>query len=160
MPPEETLKRLGLRSGDVFVDIGCGIGYFSIPALDIVGSKGRVYAVDTVEVMLDKLRNRIEGELPDNLVLINSGEYSLGVEAETATFVFMSNVLHEVDDRGLFIDKLREILVENGKLAIIDWVKKESDFGPPREHPSGCQNQPAAASNGGGGGRAVRVLSS
>jgi trans-aconitate methyltransferase len=31
MPPRETLVKLGLRIDDVFVDIGCGTGYFTIP---------------------------------------------------------------------------------------------------------------------------------
>jgi len=40
LPPYDILKTLGLQEGDIFADIGCGIGYFSIPAADIVGSKG------------------------------------------------------------------------------------------------------------------------
>ena len=42
MPPDETLVKLGLKENDIFIDIGCGIGYFTIPALDIVGSNGKV----------------------------------------------------------------------------------------------------------------------
>ena len=40
------LNDIGLKSGDKFLDAGCGDGYFSIAAAEIVGLGGRVYAFD------------------------------------------------------------------------------------------------------------------
>ena len=134
IPPEETLRKLGLRAGDVFVDIGCGIGYFTIPALHIVGPAGKVLGLDTSERMLNELSARATEDELHRLTLISTDEYSLGVKLESVTFAFMANVLHEIDDRERFIGEVRSILVPEGKLAVIDWVKKENDFGPPREH--------------------------
>ena len=45
--PEKVLADAGLRSGMVFVDVGCGDGFFTIMAAQLVGEKGMVYAVDT-----------------------------------------------------------------------------------------------------------------
>jgi ubiquinone/menaquinone biosynthesis C-methylase UbiE len=44
--PETTLKEIGLRAGMVFMDIGCGDGFFTIPAAQQVGETGKVYALD------------------------------------------------------------------------------------------------------------------
>lgn len=41
LPPEQTLINLDLQTGDVMADIGCGIGYFTIPASKIVGKTVR-----------------------------------------------------------------------------------------------------------------------
>lgn len=38
--PEEVLKDIGLKSGFTFVDMGCGEGFFTIPAARIVGKGG------------------------------------------------------------------------------------------------------------------------
>jgi hypothetical protein len=46
----------------------------------------------------------------------------------------MSNVLHEVDDPERFVDAIRFILVPEGRLALIDWVKRKSEYGPPEAH--------------------------
>jgi len=35
-----------IKQGDTLIDFGCGIGYFSIPALDFVGDQGTVIAID------------------------------------------------------------------------------------------------------------------
>mgnify|MGYP000912736447 CR=1 FL=1 len=59
LPPEETLFNAGLTKNDIFIDIGCGIGYFSIPASKIVGPKGKVFALDTSKEMLEELNRRI-----------------------------------------------------------------------------------------------------
>ena len=134
MPPEDSLVRLGLKENDIFVDIGCGIGYFTIPAIDIVGRGGKVFGLDTSQRMLDELNSRVGSHLPSTLNLIKTGEYNFGLDPHCATFAFMSNVLHEVDDPGRFVDNVREILLPGGRFVLIDWVKRKSDFGPPEEH--------------------------
>ena len=40
------LNDIGLKSGDQFLDAGCGDGYFSEAAAEVVGPGGRVYAFD------------------------------------------------------------------------------------------------------------------
>ncbi len=39
LPPEETLIKIGLNKNQIFIDIGCGIGYFSIPASKLLVMK-------------------------------------------------------------------------------------------------------------------------
>ncbi len=41
----------------VFVDVGCGDGFFSILAAKKVGAKGRVYAVDIDPLGIEKLKD-------------------------------------------------------------------------------------------------------
>ena len=59
MPPEKTLLAAGLRPCDIFLDVGCGTGYFALPAVNIVGPKGRVYATDISPIMLAELRSKM-----------------------------------------------------------------------------------------------------
>ncbi len=49
-----------LKNGDTAVDLGCGMGYFSIPLAELVGDRGKVIAVDLQERMLAGLRGRAE----------------------------------------------------------------------------------------------------
>ncbi len=50
--PDEILKVLNLGQGQVVADIGAGGGYFSLRFAEIVGKKGRVFAVDTNQKFL------------------------------------------------------------------------------------------------------------
>ena len=56
--PEEFLKNAGLRSGDTVVDVGCGPGFMTLPAAELVGPNGRVYAVDIKQPMLNLVDTR------------------------------------------------------------------------------------------------------
>jgi ubiquinone/menaquinone biosynthesis C-methylase UbiE len=42
-------------------------------------------------------------------------------------------MVHELEDRGLFFRELRRLLKNKGKIAIIEWKKAPSPFGPPLE---------------------------
>jgi len=131
LPPENILQKAELKIGDVAGDIGCGIGYFTIPMAKIVGSLGKVYAFDISIEMLETLRNRIEAENLQNVITLHSEQYSIPIPSETLDFALLSNVLHEVDDYLRFLNEIKRILKPAGKLTIIDWLDKDTGSGPP-----------------------------
>lgn len=133
MPPIETLKRLGLREGDIAADIGCGIGFFSLSAGQIVGPSGRVYAFDISEAMLEELASRAKKEGILNLEALLSTQYEFPVEGEAIDFCLISNVLHEVDERKRLLESIKHMLKSGGRLAVIEWKKLKMDQGPPPE---------------------------
>ena len=67
--PETILAQIGLRSGSVFVDVGCGSGFFALPAARLVGKTGRVYGVDIDPDAIETLSRRAAEEGLDNLDL-------------------------------------------------------------------------------------------
>jgi ubiquinone/menaquinone biosynthesis C-methylase UbiE len=134
LPPQETLLKLGLKAGDHFADIGCGIGYFSFPASAIVGPAGKVFAADTSEIMQEEFKKRLSSHPLHNIEFIASTEYDPGIPNGSCTYAFLSNILHEVDDKGRFLSQVHQILKAGGKIAVIDWEKKEMPHGPPLQH--------------------------
>lgn len=128
MPPKETLLKLGLKEGNKFADIGCGIGYFSISAVDIVGNAGLVYCIDESEKMLEELKNRLKSE---NAKILKAETRKVPIDEQIVDFVLLSNVLHEIKNPRDMIKEVKRILNSNGKVAIIEWKKKETLHGPP-----------------------------
>ncbi|MBR4995630.1 MAG: FkbM family methyltransferase [Alistipes sp.] len=59
--------------GDVAIDIGANLGYYTCPLSDIVGQQGRVYAVEPVPVIFDVLKHNVGSR--KNVELLN---YALG----------------------------------------------------------------------------------
>lgn len=131
LPAKKTLIDLGLKNGDTIADIGCGIGYFTIPASEIVGPEGRVYAMDISSDMLNELKKIIKGKDIFNIEVIKTTENNLLIADKTVNFAFICNVLHEVDDLNSTLKEIKRIVFANGKIAIIEWKKIKSDFGPP-----------------------------
>ena len=57
--PDEVVKALALREGEVVADIGSGSGYFTLRFARAVGESGRVYAVDVSPDMIRHLNRRL-----------------------------------------------------------------------------------------------------
>ncbi len=134
LPAKKTLLDLGLKKDDIFADIGSGIGYFSFPASEIVGSQGKVYALDISQDMLNEIK-KISGDKNIlNIELVKTSENNLIISNDIIGFAFTGMVLHEVDDLSLFLKEIKRIMAKDARFAVIEWKKVKSDFGPPVEH--------------------------
>lgn len=134
LPPEIILRKAGLKSDHHLIDIGCGVGYFSIPAAKIVKSNGKVYALDTSEEMTEFLTAELRTLGIENVEVLNSREYGFPLEEDTGDMLLMSMVLHEVEDKKRFLQEARRTLKPSGRILIIEWDKKETEQGPPLKH--------------------------
>src|SRR5512140_1203298 len=70
--PDEVMKALALRPGEVVADIGSGSGYFSVRFARAVGDTGRVYAVDVSPDMIRFLNRRVRDAGLRNVVTVLS----------------------------------------------------------------------------------------
>lgn len=131
MPPEETLVKAGIKPGDAVLDLGCGMGYFAVPASKMTGPKGMVYAVDASGVMLAELRSRASREGLFNIQTSQTPLGKLQLPEAGYTLALLANVLHEVDDKNAFLAALAAALKPGTRLAVIEWKKAETPAGPP-----------------------------
>ncbi|SPF36415.1 Methylase involved in ubiquinone/menaquinone biosynthesis [Candidatus Desulfosporosinus infrequens] len=134
LPPILTLEKLGLIPGDTMADLGCGIGYFTIPAAEIVKATNNVFALDTSEEMLAEVEKRAILADVSNIIVVKTGEYNLMLPDESVSFALMVNVLHEIEDKEQFLQEARRLLKFAGKIAVVDWEKKPTEVGPPLDH--------------------------
>jgi ubiquinone/menaquinone biosynthesis C-methylase UbiE len=133
LPPESTLTKFGLHDGDIVADIGCGIGYFTIPAANIVGSSGKIYALDILDKMINEIKIKLKKLDISNVETVLTEENNLKLQEETVTFAFISNVLHEAKNKEKFLSEVKKIICSKGRIAIIEWKKGNYKMGPPME---------------------------
>ena len=50
------LRKIGIKIGQTVLDFGCRVGHYTIPAAEIVGNSGIVYAIDSEQQALKELR--------------------------------------------------------------------------------------------------------
>jgi len=133
MPPFKTLEKFGLKQkgGGTFLDIGCGIGYFTIPAAKIL-SNGEAIGIDILEEMLEHARERAEGI--KNIEFRLSKEYEFPIEDKTIDYAMLSNVLHEIEDKKKYVNEIKRVLKQKGQIFIVEWKKIETNYGPPVDH--------------------------
>src|SRR2546421_8477024 len=58
--PSKLLEALKLKPGQVVADIGAGSGYYTFRMAKLLGSKGKVLAVDIQPEMLDLIRQKMK----------------------------------------------------------------------------------------------------
>ncbi len=133
LQPERLLRDLGLEPGDVMADIGCGPGFFTLPAARIVGAEGRVFAADIQGEMLSTVKSRAAEEHLSNVRVVKTSDTEIPLPPESCDFVLLAFVLNEVPQRAHFLHRSARLLKRDGRLAILEWEKKETPYGPPLE---------------------------
>jgi ubiquinone/menaquinone biosynthesis C-methylase UbiE len=128
--PEAILVEIGLKKGDVFADIACGGGFFTLPAARVVGEKGEIYGLDINEKSIAEIKAEAEKEGFKNLVLTSGRAEDTIVCRGCADIVFFGMALHDFQDPAKVLANAKVTLRPNGKLVDLDW-KKEASMGPP-----------------------------
>jgi len=126
--PAVLFSRVGLRRGQVVADLGCGTGFFALPAAKSVGKQGRVLAVDKTPEMLKVLEEKLERVETDNIEVVQADILSTGIEKGTVDVALMANTFHDV--RGGSLKEVERILRTSGRLVILDWKKVPTQAGP------------------------------
>jgi FkbM family methyltransferase len=72
---EEFVKQ-HLKEGSIFVDVGANIGYYTIIASKLLGSKGKVYAVEPVPSTATILKINIKLNGCNNVIVIEGAAWS------------------------------------------------------------------------------------
>ncbi len=129
--PHDVLSRLELKPGDIFMDIGCGDGFFALPAAALVGRDGRVYGLDVSPEALDKLKTRAgEAGLSNIHLVLGNAEEVLLCHA-CADVVLLANVLHDFSFPLKVLELVRHALKPHSLLAVLEWEKLPMQHGPP-----------------------------
>lgn len=130
-PPEPILRKIGMGPGMKMADIGCGNGYFTLPAARMAGENGAVYGLDPDTDALKELRAKAEKEGLTNLFL-TAGDAESVIPCEgCADIVFFGICLHDFREPGQVLTNAKRILKKGGLLADLDWKKKPTSRGPP-----------------------------
>jgi ubiquinone/menaquinone biosynthesis C-methylase UbiE len=131
LQPEELLRSLGLRRGDTLADIGCGPGFFTVPAAKIVGDGGRVLAADIQGEMLSAVKARVSAQGLTNVRVLKTSDVEVPLPAACADLALLAFTLSEIDQRARFLHRVRRVLKPEGTLAVLEWEKQDEPEGPP-----------------------------
>jgi ubiquinone/menaquinone biosynthesis C-methylase UbiE len=129
--PEAILSSIGLRPGFTFIDIGCGSGFFALPAARIVGKRGKVYGLDTDAESIASLKEQVTREGIENLHLIIARAEESVLCDQCADIVFFGMALHDFQDPSKVLGNAKSMVRHTGKLVNLDWKKEPMELGPP-----------------------------
>jgi ubiquinone/menaquinone biosynthesis C-methylase UbiE len=120
--PEDIVKP-HIRKGMNVLDVGCGMGFFSLPLARLVGETGRVVCVDLQERMIKGLLRRAKkAGLLDRIDARISQKNSLMLNdiAGKIDFALAFAVVHEVPDKERLFSEIRNTMKEEGKILVAE----------------------------------------
>ena len=102
------------------MDVGCGMGMFSIAMARLVGDRGRVIAVDVQPQMLAVLATRARAAgVADRITLHRCEATSIGV-VEPVDFVLAFYSAHEVPDLRHLLCEIHQCLRPRGTFFVVE----------------------------------------
>ena len=109
-----------IHQGDTIIDIGPGMGYFSIPMAGLVGSRGCVIAIDIQQKMLSALITRAQKKgVADRIKTHLAKPDSIGFQ-EKVDFILAFWMIHEVPDQRRFLSEIRNLLKPDGLFLLVE----------------------------------------
>jgi SAM-dependent methyltransferase len=143
--PAATLDAVGIGECDSLVDVGCGDGYFTVPAARMVD--GPTYAVDLDADCLARTgRAASEAGLEVETLQGDASDLSALLPAPVSC-ALIANTFHGVPDKTAFSETVRESLVPGGRFVVINWHDTDRDEttveGDPRGPPTDLRLSPA-----------------
>ena len=119
-----------VRPGMVCAEIGCGMGFFTVPLAEMVGPEGRVYALDVEPKVLEEMVRRAEraGVAERVRVLLCPAE-ELRIE-EPADFALSVWSMHELDDLPLGVARIRDCLKPGAQFLMAEpkWHVSQAQY--------------------------------
>ncbi len=134
IPQDKVLSLVGVKTGEQVLDVGCGIGFLTLPAAKMVGDTGFVYGTDIQEAMLVEALDRSKQEKLFNIAWILTHPDKITLPSASVDCVMLGMVAHEAPDLAQMLAECRRVLRQGGRIGIVEWNQTFTEMGPPLDH--------------------------
>jgi arsenite methyltransferase len=125
--PDEVLNLMGVKTGQVIVDIGAGSGYFMRRFAAAVGPTGKAIGIEIDSAMVRSMNAdaRRLGLINYEARLVPPDDPMLA--AGSVDLIFLCDTYHHIADRAAYFAKARQALKPGGRLVILDFVRTKGN---------------------------------
>jgi ubiquinone/menaquinone biosynthesis C-methylase UbiE len=120
---EKIVGLVGATPGKVIADIGAGTGLFTLPLSRIVGTEGKVYAVEISKKFLEHIRTRAASANATNVETVLCTDKSVELPEASADLAFICDVYHHFEYPRETMQTLHKALRPGGELVLIDFKR-------------------------------------
>lgn len=117
----QLLKALDLKQGMMVADIGAGSGVLSLPIAKRVAPRGKVYAVDVQQEMLDRLSGRARSRNIRNVEPVLGTEKSPRLKGESIELALMVDVYHEFAFPYEMMLEISKAMKPGGRVVFVEF---------------------------------------
>jgi demethylmenaquinone methyltransferase/2-methoxy-6-polyprenyl-1,4-benzoquinol methylase len=93
MDPVKTLHGAGIQPGQAVLEVGCGTGFFTVPAARLIGDKGCLVAMDVSAGFIEQVSKKAEKAGLKNVKTVKRDALNTGLDAEIIDTVLLFGVI-------------------------------------------------------------------
>ena len=126
-PPRDKIEKAKIKLGNIVLDYGCGPGSYTLAAADIVGTSGKIIAVDINPLAINKVKEKAVKNGLDNIeTLITDCE--TGLDADIIDVITCYDVFHDIGNKECVLNEFHRLLKTNSRLSFDDHHMKEAEI--------------------------------
>ena len=127
--PDSLVNALEIPIGASVADVGSGTGYFTWRLAEKVGPKGKIFAVDVRQTMLDLTAETVKKHQLANVEFVLGGERDPRLPTASLDLVLIANAYHEFSEPEAMVTAVNRSLKPDGRLVVIEFAEGHP-FGP------------------------------
>ena len=116
--PYKALNAAGLASGQKVLEVGCGPGFFTVPAARIVGDEGSVLALDVNPLAVEHVQRKIETEGVTNAEVTLANAAQTGLPHQSFDLAFVFGFARPIGGMEAIWTELHRLLKAGGTLSV------------------------------------------
>jgi ubiquinone/menaquinone biosynthesis C-methylase UbiE len=117
--PVKTLEATGLQPGQCVLEVGCGTGFFTIPAARLVGDTGLVHSIDLYPRAIEHVTQKTQEAVLTNVKLTLADALATGLPDSGFDLILLLGVIPSPTlplDR--LLPEMHRLLKPDGELAV------------------------------------------
>jgi len=130
LDPLKTLQGADIQPGQTVLEVGCGTGFFTIPAAQLIGDQGCLVAMDVLSDYVECVSKKVQSADLRNVHVIKRDALDTGLDAESIDKVLLFGVIpFPALPLSRLLPEMHRVLRPQGTLAvwlfpISGWIPK------------------------------------
>ena len=93
MNPTSTLKIADIQPGQTILEVGCGTGFFTIPAAHLIGDQGYLLAMDVSAGFIGQVSKKVQNAALKNVRIVKRDALDTGLDTASIDKVLLFGVI-------------------------------------------------------------------
>lgn len=129
MNPVTTLRGADIQPGQTVLEVGCGTGFFTLPAAKLIGDEGCLVAMDALSDFVEQVLKKVKSADLKNVRVVKRDALNTGLSAATIDTALLFGVLPwPALPLNRLLPEMHRVLKPEGRLAV--WLFPVSGWVP------------------------------
>ncbi len=119
MNPMKTLRGAGIQPGQTVLEVGCGTGFFTMPAAQLIGDQGCLVAMDVLSKYTEHVSKKVQAADLKNVRVVKRDALDTGLDAASIYTVLLFGVIPFPSlPLNRLLPEMHRVIKPEGSLAV------------------------------------------